>query len=64
MATPLDLPLSEITSEEFQQVWTQFELVAVAKEWSDNRKWFSPQSSVVSWYVEADNATRGNLTDS
>jgi len=61
MATPLDLPLPEITSEEFQQAWTRFELVAAAKEWNDERKKLVLPTllhgKLVEYYVEADDAT-------
>ena len=33
MAQPLDLPLPEITTENFTRAWIRFELVAKAKEW-------------------------------
>jgi len=33
MASQLDLPLPEITIEDFHRLWTRFELVASAKEW-------------------------------
>ena len=29
-----DIPLPEISVEEFHQAWTRFELAAVAKEWN------------------------------
>ena len=67
MATSLDLPLPEITSEEFLQAWTRFELVAAAKEWSDDRKKVVIptlfRGKLVEYYMEADEATRGNLAN-
>ncbi len=33
MAQPLDIPLPEVTVEDFSRAWTRFELVAVAKQW-------------------------------
>ena len=33
MAQPLDLPLPEITTENFTRAWIPFELVAKTKEW-------------------------------
>ena len=67
MATPLDLPLPEITSGEFHQAWTRFELVASAKEWNDERKKlvFSTLLSgkLVQYYMEADEMTHGNLAN-
>ena len=38
MVTPLDLPLTEVTVEEFHHAWTRFELVAKAKEWDKARQ--------------------------
>ena len=34
----IGLTLPEITSGEFHQAWTRFELVASAKEWNNERK--------------------------
>lgn len=34
----MDLPLPEITKEDFLHVWTQFKSVAVAKEWNAQKK--------------------------
>ena len=33
MAVSLDVPLPEITTEEFERSWTRFKLVAAAKKW-------------------------------
>jgi len=33
-----DIPLPEISVEEFHQAWTRFELAAVAKEWDANKQ--------------------------
>ena len=67
MATRLDLPLPEITIEEFHQAWTRFELVAAAKEWNDERKKvILPtllRGKLVEYYVDADEATRGDLAN-
>ena len=38
MAQQLDLPLPEITKEDFLQAWTRFELVAAAKEWNTTKQ--------------------------
>ena len=38
MATQLDLPLPEIPVEYFSRTWTQFELVAAAKQWEDAKQ--------------------------
>ena len=41
MAAQLDIPLPEITVDSFHRAWTQFQLVASAKEWNDkNRRLF------------------------
>ena len=66
MATPaLDLPLPEITTEEFHQAWTRFELVANAKEWNDDRKKVVLptllRGKLVEYYMEANDAIRGDL---
>lgn len=65
MATPLDLPLPEITTDDFHRAWTRFELVAKAKEWNDDRqKLVLPtllRGKLVDYYTEADEETRGDL---
>ena len=65
MATPLDLPLPEVTIEEFHRAWTCFELVAKAKEWDKARqKLVLPTllcGKLVNYYTEANEETRGNL---
>ena len=33
-----DLPLPEITAEEFERSWTRFCLVADAKEWNEEKR--------------------------
>lgn len=38
MAEQCDLPLPEITHDDFSRAWTRFELVAKAKEWNDQRQ--------------------------
>ena len=35
MVTLLDLPLPEITVDDFHRVWMHFELVTKAKDWND-----------------------------
>ena len=63
--TTLDLPLPEITVEDFNHAWSCFELVAKAKEWnSDRQKLVLPmllRGKLVEIYVEANDETRGNL---
>ena len=34
MAESMDIPLPELTVENFKRAWTRFELVAKAKEWN------------------------------
>jgi len=38
MAQPLDLPLPEITAENFSRAWTRFGFVAKAKEWDETKQ--------------------------
>ena len=67
MATPLDIPLPEITSGEFHQPWTRFELVSSAKEWNNKRKKLVLPTllcrKLVEYYVKADETTSGNLAN-
>ena len=65
MAQQFDLPLPEITVEDFQRSWIRFELVSEAKEWDEaKRKLILPsllQGKLVDIYVSLDDTTRGNL---
>ena len=67
MATPLDLPLPEVTVKEFHRAWTRFELVAKAKEWDEARqKLVLPTllcGKLVEYYTEADEETRGKYSN-
>ena len=67
MASQLDLPLPEITVEDFQRAWTRFELVANAKDWNENkRKVILPtllHGKLVDIYMTIDDETRGDLQD-
>ena len=67
MATLLDLPLHEVTTVEFHQAWTRFELVAKAKEWNaDRRKVVLPtllHRKLVEYYMEGDEATHEDLVE-
>ena len=60
-----DVPLPEITPEEFTRAWTRFELVAAAKEWSTERQAaILPtllRGKLVDHYVELDATTRTDL---
>lgn len=61
----IDLPLPEITIEEFHRAWIRFELVVKAKEWNDEQqKLVLPtllRGKLVDYYTEADKGTRGDL---
>ena len=65
MVVQLDLPLPEITVEDFKRAWTRFELVADAKDWNENkRKVILPtllHGKLVDNYLTIDEETRGNL---
>jgi len=65
MASQLDLPLPEITIEDFLCSWTQFELVASAKEWdAAKQKLILPtllRGKLVDIYMSVDDKTRGDL---
>ena len=65
MAVQLDLPLPEITVEDFKRAWTRFELVANAKDWNeDKQKVILPMllcGKLVDIYLTIDEETRGNL---
>ena len=65
MVAQLDLPLSEITVEDFKRAWTRFELVADAKDWNENKqKDILPMllcRKLVDIYLTIDEETRGNL---
>ena len=60
-----DLPLPEITPEEFTRAWTRFELVAAAKQWSTERQAailsILLRGKLVDHYVELDMTTRTDL---
>ena len=63
--TTLDLPLPEITAEDFNHAWTRFELVANAKEWNTDQQKLVLltllRGKLVEVYVEANDETRGDL---
>jgi len=65
MAIQLDLPLPEITVEDFQRSWVRFELVAGAKEWdAAKQKLILPtllRGKLVDIYMNVDEETRGDL---
>ena len=65
MAVQLDLPLPEITVEDFKRAWTRFELVADAKDWNENKRKVILltllRGKLVDIYLTIDEETRGNL---
>ena len=65
MATQFDLPLPEITVEEFSRAWTRFELVSAAKEWNTEKQAsIVPtllRGKLVDYYVELDATTKADL---
>ena len=60
-----DVPLPEITVEEFLRAWTRFELVSTAKEWnSEKQASILPKllrGKLVDHYVDLDAATKADL---
>jgi len=62
MAATLDLPLPEITVEDFGCAWTRFELVVKAKEWDAARQnLVLPtllRGKLVQFYIEASDEFR------
>ena len=66
MAEQLDIPLPEVTVEEFQHSWTCFELVSGAKEWTAaQKKRILPtllRGKLVDIYMGLNDETRGDLT--
>ena len=66
MARQLDLPLPEVTIEEFSRAWTQFELVASAKEWdAAKQKSVLPtllRGKLVDYFVELSDETKADLS--
>ena len=61
----LDIPLPEITVEDFSRAWTRFELVSTAKAWeADRQAAILPtllHGKLVDYYVDLDTATRNDL---
>ena len=61
----LDVPLPEITSEESTRAWTQFELIAEAKEWSTEQQVSVVptllRGKLVYHYIELDTAIKVDL---
>jgi len=65
MAQSFDLPLLEITVNDFRCSWTRFELVAAAKEWNEaKQKLILPtllRGKLVDTYIQLNETTRENL---
>ena len=65
MAMQLDLPLPEISVENFSRAWTQFELVAAAKQWEDAKQvTILPtllRGKLIDYYVELDTGQKGSV---
>jgi len=63
----LDLPLPEITVEDFSHAWKHFELVAAAKEWNPAKKTtvlpILLHGKLVDIYTELSEETRGDLAE-
>ena len=62
MAESLDVPLPEITTEEFERSWTRFKLVAAAKKWDAAKQLaIVPallRGKLLDYYVDLDDASK------
>ena len=65
MAVQLDLPLPELTVNNFSRTWTQFKLVATAKQWDKARQFMILptllRERLLDYYVELDTDQKGSL---
>ena len=65
MAVQLDLPLPELAVENFSHAWTQFELVAAAKQWNEAKQLTILltllRGRLLDYYVELDTDQKGSL---
>lgn len=65
MAQSLDLPLPEVTTENFTRAWTRFELVAKAKEWNAEKQLtILPtllRGKLLDHFVDCDDDTKSDL---
>ena len=63
----LDLPLPEVTVEDFSRAWKRFELVATAKEWNAEKKVkVLPtllRGKLVDIYITLDEDTKADLAE-
>ena len=63
----MDLPLPEITMENFLRAWTRFELVAAAKEWNTGKRAIVLptllRGKLLDIYIELGEDTRANLAE-
>lgn len=65
MAESMDIPLPELTVENFKRAWTRFELVAKAKEWNAAKQLIVLptllRGKLVDYYTEFDDDTKGDI---
>ena len=65
MAQSFDLPLPEITVNDFRHSWTRFELVAAAKEWNEAKQKLILltllRGKLVDAYMQLNETARENL---
>ena len=65
MAQSLDIPLPEVTAENFKRAWTRFEPVTKAKEWEKAKQLtVLPtllRSKLVDKYVDFDDKTKSDI---
>ena len=63
----MDLPLPEITMENFLRAWTRFELVAAAKEWNAGKRAIVLptllRGKLLDIYIELGEDTRADLAE-
>ena len=66
MAESMDIPLPELTVENFKRAWTRFELVAKAKEWNAAKQLIVLptllRGKLVDYYTEFDDDTKGDIS--
>lgn len=65
MAQSLELPLPEITTNDFTRAWSRFELVATAKEWDAAKQLaYLPtllRGKLIDIYLELDDASKADM---
>ena len=66
MAESMDIPLPELTVENFKRAWTRYELVAKAKEWNAAKQLIVLptllRGKLVDYYTEFDDDTKGDIS--